>query len=328
MERTVEAGDRRTGLILFGLLALILAGICVLQLFGLAVTMLFGTGLPGLVATPVHPAAMAPALVSYLFLAVFLAALGVGSMLGRRWARALMLIVSALWLAGGTVGLAFAAYLLPRLLAVSPASRELARRGALGMVVAIPLAVGSIFLILLPLAIFLFYRSPRVKAACERLDPDERWTDRTPLPVIALALLAALGGLKLLSYGILARAYLLFGAVIPEAAGKAIFLATAAVWLVLAWGLYRRRRFAWAAALALSLLFGISGAATLLRFDFVRLLAWMGPPLDTPAARALAPAFTKGVLVSIAAAVSGLWIGFLIWMGKYFRKTPAPPLAP
>jgi hypothetical protein len=300
MEQNVEAGDRRTGLILFGLLALILAGICVLQLFGLAVTMLFGTGLPGLVATPVHPAAMAPALVSYLFLAVFLAALGVGSMLGRRWARALMLIVSALWLAGGT----------------------------LGMVVAIPLAVGSIFLILLPLAIFLFYRSPRVKAACERLDPDERWTDRTPLPVIALALLAALGGLKLLSYGILARAYLLFGAVIPEAGGKAIFLATAAVWLVLAWGLYRRRRFAWAAALALSLLFGISGAATLLRFDFVRLLAWMGPPLDTPAARALAPAFTKGVLVSIAAAVSGLWIGFLIWMGKYFRKTPAPPLAP
>ena len=91
--------DRSTGLIIFGILTLLLG--CLAGLFMLL--MLFGQMMAAKApdAPPVNHAAMLPGMAVYGLLAVALVWLGIGSIMARRWARALLLIFSWSWLIMG-----------------------------------------------------------------------------------------------------------------------------------------------------------------------------------------------------------------------------------
>src|SRR5271156_3567557 len=95
----LEFHDRKTGLIIFGVL-LILLGCGAGMLVPL---MLLGAMLPvhaaGVEPTPIR--LLLPGVFVYLLLAVAFIWLGIGSLLCRRWARALALIIAWTWLLSG-----------------------------------------------------------------------------------------------------------------------------------------------------------------------------------------------------------------------------------
>ena len=103
--------DRSAGLLIFGILTILLgcvAGLFVpLMFFGQAMSAKARTGVPAPFS------AILPAVLIYSVLAVALVWLGIGSIMARRWARALLLIFSWSWLILGTVCFGFHGILHP-----------------------------------------------------------------------------------------------------------------------------------------------------------------------------------------------------------------------
>lgn len=166
--------DRSAGLIIFGIIQLILGALCVFLV--LAATA--GSELAARRGLSVPQQAFASMLLVYGGAALYFIATGIGSLRRKRWARALSVVVSAMWLAGGIIGGISAALLDRRSLTL--------------------LIPWLVFGVALPLAIFVFYRRDDVRATCARYDRKGRWTDRVPLPVLAVVLLMGFGSIALL----------------------------------------------------------------------------------------------------------------------------------
>ena len=73
---------------------------------------------------PPNPQTTMPAAIMCGLIAVVLIWLGIGSILARRWARALLLILSWTWLAMGVVALIYLAFLLPQIMATIDSTRR------------------------------------------------------------------------------------------------------------------------------------------------------------------------------------------------------------
>lgn len=319
--------DRSTGLVLFGLLQLVLA------LFALAVSafmaaLFFAPALRQVQAEAygqTKPAMMVVATLVYPLAAAFFGVMGVGTLLGRRWARAIWLVLSWIWLAVGIISTLAMVFFLPKVLAMTLEKAGAAPREAQGAMTCVMVAsvVGvACFYVLLPLGFLLFFRSPHVKATVEAKDPKERWTDRCPLPVLGVVLVSAYSAIACLlavGYGILPIA----GYLVQGAPAILIFLVLAALNALLAVGLYRLRPAAWMGALALY------GAFTLLFVsNFARGIPWramytaMGTPPDQIELMEKSgmldamqgPAFLVPTLLMM-----GTILGYLGWLRKYFR---------
>src|SRR5688572_13058498 len=99
MEHKPAYRDRRTGLILFGIIEIIIGLFCLLFAFFMVVGVMMGT------AGGADVKLMIPSLLMYPVLAVAFIWLGIGSMTRRRWARALSLVLAWSWLAMGVVAI-------------------------------------------------------------------------------------------------------------------------------------------------------------------------------------------------------------------------------
>jgi hypothetical protein len=268
--------DRSTGLVLFGIAALIFGGLCL---------MLVGTMILGQLFGPMRqaqgPAAILPGLLVYGFLAVSLIWLGIGSMLARRWARALLLIVSWAALYMGAMGLVTLGLILPGVVQGLQKSQPNIPPVAANAVMIFPLLFVFIFLILVPLVGLLFYRSPHVKATCEARDPVKRWTDRCPLPVLAVSLWLGICVPILLVMPISFRGVLpFFGVLLSGWVGSLGYLALAALWAWCAVALYRLDvRALWVTILTI-LLFSVSNVVTYTQHDIFEVYRLMGYPAD------------------------------------------------
>ncbi|MGE4505271.1 MAG: hypothetical protein AB7D51_07970 [Desulfovibrionaceae bacterium] len=108
--------------------------------------------------------------------------LGIGCILVRRWARAVLRVVSLLYMSLFPLQVAALVLLwgLSKALDVELAS--------LGWAL-----LGAVLVFLLHAAMFLFLGSLSVSTTVKRRDPVERWVDRTPEPVVAMTALHALG---------------------------------------------------------------------------------------------------------------------------------------
>src|SRR5215207_4853459 len=86
--------DRRTGLIVFGIIEIIIGLFLLLFVFLMIAGMMMGNA----AGARTELKMILPNLVMYPLLAAAFICLGIGSMIRRRWARALSLIVSWSWL--------------------------------------------------------------------------------------------------------------------------------------------------------------------------------------------------------------------------------------
>ncbi len=266
--------DRRTGLMIYGIFEIIAGALCALfiplMFLGQALTQA-RTG------TQPQYRQMLPGLLVYTTLAVLLVVLGIGSIRARRWSRAFGLILGWSWLLSGGIGLIVYAFVLPKVLAtVSVGGPPLPPALKLVILVA-GLAFSAVLMVLIPLAVVLFYRSPHVRATCEARDPTIRWTDKCPLPVLGLSLWLAAGGVFML---VMPLAYSgaapFFGVLLSGIAGSMFYLCMAICFGFLARGIYRLDPVAWWLVLAVSVLVGVSNLMTFARIDPRELYRLMG----------------------------------------------------
>jgi hypothetical protein len=315
--------DRKTGLVLFGVLEIAIGFICLLlillMLIGQAVASRNPSAQPGL-------SGLAPAMTVYALLAVAFVWLGIGSILARRWARALLLCFSAVALVGGSIGCVSMAFILPHMFdAIAQQSQQPIQPGAMLVAKVVAAVFMFIVYIVIPGALFLFYRSPHVKRTCEARDPVERWTDLCPLPVLAFSLVMGLAGIALLGMVGRFHGFPVFGAFVSGGRGMLLCLLMSAVLLYLAWGFYRLQLRAWWVALAMQVVWAVSNFVTFWRTDVADLYLKMGADHRTAAMSAQlleAPAFKWLIALSVIG-----WVVWLFCVRRYF-DTPELPLVP
>lgn len=252
------ARDYGTGLVLFGLFELSIG------LVFLAKAVLFALlSIPGMMpaVSRFGGDVQLTALLAFVP-AVFFVAIGFGSIAARRWARALSLAFSLVWLALGLICLAFGLVWVPKILAaIHPAAGDAARsaRQAAGALARAG-AIAATAAFLLPAASALFYGNAGVARECERRDPQARWTDRVPAGVLALIVVLWIAALLAFQIGFsTTRQRLYFGHPLATAS-RAGWAALGAAEIAVACGLARMRRWAWVAALGVM---AVRGAASL-----------------------------------------------------------------
>jgi MFS family permease len=266
-----EYRDRKAGLLVFGILEIVLGALFLLMVPLMILSLVVASRHAG---PSVAPQAMVAAMGPYALAATVLIWLGIGSILGRRWARALWVCLSGIGLGVGVIACPFVFYLFSDL-PTQPGQPALPPAALLATRI-IMISVMLLFYIIIPGALFLFYRSPHVKHTCEVRDPKDRWTDRCPLPVLALSLFTVFGGLGMLQLLAFRGVFPLFGVLATGAAGYSLILFVSGTLLYLGWGIFRLKNHAWWLLLVVMSCMGASSALTFSHVDFAGLCIAMG----------------------------------------------------
>ncbi len=269
-----------------------------------------------------------PVAVLYGTLAILLVWLGIGSMMTRRWARALLAIWSWSCLIGGIISLAAMAVMAPRfgamVVAAQPPGQPPLPDSARTAIMLVPILTIGFLLVLLPLIWGLFYSGKNVKATCEARDPKPRWTDRCPLPVLAVSLWLAFSMLSMLLMPMFHSAAPVFGVILSGTAGSIFYLFLAAVWGYSAWALYHLDRRGWCVIFIALVLLCVSHVITYSQHDLGEVYAKMGyPPAQIDQMRKLG--FTGGttlVWISLLSVVPLL--GYLLYIRKFLADVARP----
>lgn len=271
--------DRSVGLAVFGVLLMVMGGLCALavplMIVGLVMAMMGPGAPPGFVLRT-----MVPGLMLYAIAAVVFIWVGFGSYQARRWARALILVLSWIWLVSGIGGMVFWAVFMPHFLNQMAGTRGMPPGGIVGMAIGMSVFMAVIYLIL-PGVFVLFYQSRHVKATCERRDPQERWTDRCPLPVLAVSVL-----MVFFLYGVLSSvatnfAIPFFGLILSGVAGAVVVIPLAAVLGSLAYATYKLKMSGWWGSVVLYGLWAVSYFVTFSGRSMLDYYEAMGLPVES-----------------------------------------------
>jgi len=318
---TTEFKDRHAGLIGFGILVIIIGCVCAL----FVPLMILGQAMSARTAatdTPPGFRTILPAVMVYAALAVVFIWLGIGSIMARRWARALLLILAWVWLLMGIFMEFIMTIFLPKLFAhLSPGGQPMPTAT---QAVAIVFALGliSVIFLILPGLLVLFYRSPHVKATCESRDPVTRWTDACPLPVLALSLLLVYGAVwMVLTLFVYHGVMPFFGYLLSGLPGGTLILALVAVWAYCAWAIYHLKADGWwIAVIAFGVLI-VSALLTFARIDLMDMYRLMGYPEQQIEQMQRYSFLTNRTMLLFMSISSLPLLGFLLYVKKYFPRT-------
>jgi len=282
----------------------------------------------------------ASAMLIYAAVAVFWIWVGIGAVKTRRWVRPLMLIVGWTWLMSGVVGVVYWAVQSPGLVdAMAASAPPGSPRPPVRVFQVIFWSTGvamTLFMVVLPaLLVWLFSRTG-VRETVEHFDPVTRWTDRCPMPVLAVSLwlvAAAAACLMYTFYAVLPLA----GVIVTGPLAAAGTVLVAAVFAVLAWQTYRLRPAAWWGALVVVVLWATNTVWTFARTGWAEFYHRAGySPQQTELMMRYSGGSGNGMLWVI-----GFWtvvlVAYLMYARKYFRPAdstpdptapPAPPAPP
>jgi uncharacterized membrane protein len=257
---------------------------------------------------------------TYAVMSVVFIWLGIGSTMARRWARALLLILSWVWLVTGVVMVICMAVFLPK--AFVPSGAQPMPNGTMAVVLVVMLVFMTVAFVILPGLLVLFYRSPHVKATCEARDPVTRWTDACPLPVLALSLLLAYGAVSMFLmlfcyHGVIP----FFGRLLSGLPGGTLTLAIIAIWAYCAWATYHLNPTGWWTLLITIAVLLVSSVLTFSRVDMMDMYRLMGYPEQQ--IEQLSSFTSRNMLVFLSVA-SLPFLGYLLYVKRYFCRTNAP----
>jgi hypothetical protein len=312
--------DRKTGLVVFGIFEIILGVFCALMVPLMLAGMLISANLPKASAPPMPAAHMIAVLLVYLLLAVWFVCMGIGSIQAKRWARALMLVSSWFWLLGGLVALVFMLAIMPDMYDQMATNGQMPPQ-AVTFVKFVMFGFMVVLYLIIPAALVLFYGSKHVKATCEWHDPHVRWTDKCPLPVLALSLLAGSYAVCMPVMGLYGWTIPFFGTILNGAAGAMVVLTGSCLLGYLAWGMYRLRTTAWWCAVFLVTFWGASTGITFSRLSLMAFYEKMNmPALQLERMRQLSFMQTNWM-----APLCVLWVVILLVYLLYTKKYFASP---
>ncbi len=303
--------NRRPGLIGCGIVHLLLALLLFLMCALMVVSL---TMMPQGVQSPTPVNVVVYASLLYVALAVFFATLGVGSILGRRWSRPLILITSWGWLLTGVYGGLMYFFIAPRMFDALPPEQAGMKTFMMGCMA----VVVGVFGVALPAAFILFYRGKDVKKTVESLDPVPRWTDRVPLPLLAFAIWMFIGAVSVFTSSFMYKALPLGDTMLRGWQSKALlwFFAVFMAWV--GWGTLRRIRAAWWSALVLLALGMTYGFAFVARADYAAWYEALGMPAD-PAQTEMMRAMYSGPFFYVwMGVIWAVYLGFLLYIRRFF----------
>ena len=310
------------GLTIFGILTILLG--CLAGLF--IPLMLFGAASSAKTTTaPANFQTMLPVIAIYGILAVALVWLGIGSVLARRWARALLLIFSWSWLIIGLLALICMAFVMPKIMANLPttgtAGQPALAPTAMGVAMVFMFLVLGVFFVVLPAAWTLFYNSRHVKATCEARDPVRRWTDACPLPVLVICLWAAVSVPSMLMMPIMGHGVMpFFGIFLTGIPGTIFCVAVAAIWGYAAWALYKLDQRGWWVILIGTCVMVASSLLTFARHDMMEMYHLMGYP-EAQIEQMQKTGFLMGNRMGWLMLPGMLpFLGYLLFIKKYLRR--------
>jgi hypothetical protein len=321
----VEYQDRKTGLVVFGVLMVAMG--CLVALF---VPLMLWAQVASAKTTHVAatPQTMMPAAIFSSLFAIGLVWLGIGSILARRWARALILILSWTWLVIGILSMIYLVFLMPQIMEALDTATPPGRAGIpknLKTTILIVQGIFSFFLyVVLPGVWVLFYKSKNVKTTCEVRDPVPRWTDRCPLPVLAISVWAGFGAVSMLLVAFMYRGIMpFFGMFLTGIWGTAGWILLAILWGYAARAIYKLEISGWWIVLLGMCLASISGFLTYSRHDIGELYRLIGYPEEQIALVEKFNFFKNRTLAWSTLAFSVPFVGYLLYIRKYFTRPAA-----
>lgn len=323
-----EAKDRLAGLIVFGIFEILLGALFAvmvpLTLFSMAVMAVADKK----AAATMTVGSLLPSLVLYLLLATWLVWMGIGSILARRWARALMLVSSWLWLVCGIMGVGGLVIVLPGMQEQMSGGGQVPRQ-MVTIIQYVTIGIMTIFYLIIPGAFVLFYGSRHTKATCERRDPRIRWTDKCPLPVLAVSLMAGAWAACMPVVGFYGWAVPCFGTILTGGAGAAVSLAWLCLFGYVAWGTYRLRMDAWWCAVLAVVAWGVSSGLTFSRagglLAFYEKMGFSGPQL---AAMKSSMQPLEPWMMLLSGAWTAVALIYLLYVRRYFQPSIGPQAVP
>jgi hypothetical protein len=314
--------DRKAGLVIFGILNILIGCFCVLLALLMLVVALRGSPNGG---PQQSLQTMLPGMFIYGLLAVVFIWLGAGSTMARRWARALLLILSWNWLIIGLLTLGMMAFMLPHFMeamnAASPAGQPELPAAAKSLMLVIPIIIMGVIFVVLPIVWVIFYQSKHVKATCETRDPVVRWTDRCPLPVIAVCLWLSFSAPMMLVLALSFKGVVpLFGIFVVGPLGSAIYVLLGLLWGYSAWALYRLDRRGWWIAFGSMAIFCVSASITYSLHNVRELYVLMGTP-EAQIAQIEKFGFFEGQKAAWMTLLGAApFLGYLLYVRKFFTN--------
>jgi hypothetical protein len=317
--------DRRTGLIVFGIFAVIIGAICAL----FVPLMIFGQLINARkLGTDFDPSAALISSFVYGVMAVAMIWLGVGSILARRWARALLLCLGWIGLITGVLAMPAVFLAMDSIGDTLRAQGQTVPPATLAVIKFFAIATTFVIYIAIPGIAVLFYRSPHVKHTCEMRDPIVRWTDRCPLPVLALVLVKSFGAVMLLLIlPIYGGAFPLAGYVVTGGAARLCWLIVVVFMAYAARGFYRLDRQAWLVYTVGATVLWVSSLVTFQRIGLVDFYRQMGLPEGQLEVMAKSPLFLNGSLLWLSLLSMVVFLGYLFYVRRYFPAVKDRPAA-
>jgi hypothetical protein len=268
------------------------------------------------------PGILVKALVLDVLIAVALIWVGIGLGTARRWAWTLTVAWSWVWIAMGAVSIVYVILTIPATQA-AVAEKAGLPPGFTTLMSIVPILISAGLYFVLPAALLVLCQQESVRATCERRDPKLRWTDRCPLPVLAVSLMFAFSVSSLFS---LATCLPVFGLYITGAAAVTAAVLIAGVFAWLAWGTYRLQPAAWWGALVVAVVGMADAVFTFAAMDVAVMYKEMGMSAEMVEAMQKAGLFATfsryGPWLSLASGIGSL--GYLIYLRRYFFRTPTP----
>jgi hypothetical protein len=312
--------DRKTGLVIFGIFHIIIGAFCVLFMLLTIVGAMALRNLGESTTAAMSIGQMILVVSLYLLLAVWFVWMGIGSILARKWARALILITSWLWLIGGLYVLIFILVFIPAMFSQLATGEEIPREAA--VIAQAMVTVFSVFVfIVIPGAFVFFYSSRRVKATCEQRDPQVRWTDKAPLPVIALSSLLGCMAISMPLMGLYRWTTHFFGVVLSGIPGAVIVLVYAVLFAYAAWGTYKLQVKAWWCGFLATVALDVSMVITFSRVSLGEFYQKMGVPQERLEIIQRLDLFHDPRVVFLWGLIIISFLGFMIYTKKYFKAS-------
>ena len=244
---------------------------------------------------------------------------GAGLLSCKRWARALSLIAAT---GAAVLGLFVAltyALIGPTLFAGLPPQQSPGMPSP-AVLTGIVIAISVVAFVLPGAACAWVLAGDDARLTCEWRDRQERWTDRCPLPLLALSLMHAVSA-PLLAATAFTSPALVAGRIFTGPPAIAFYLGTSVLMAVLAVGLYRRRPWAWWTDVVLYAAGFLNGATLLRAGTLTEFYRSMGMPEDQ--VELSSRLLSSGPMMALMLIALLLMTGWLLLVKKHFRAQPA-----
>ena len=316
-----EFKDKKTGLIAFGIIQIIFGGFCALMIPFMILGMLVSTISAKSPTPPMSARLMIPGVLFYVILAIWFISMGIGSIKTRRWARAIILVSSWLWLIGGIFGLIFMLLLMPGMYDQMAKDTQMPRQAVL-IAKSVMIGFMTIFYVIIPAVFVLFYGNKNVKATCEFRDPQVRWTDKCPLPVLAVSFIFATWAASMLFMFFYRWTIPFFGFIVSGLTGVAVVLIVMLLSAYAAWGTYKLNIKAWWCSVLLIIAWALSNGITFSRVSISDFYEKMNFPQQQIATIKQLASLNTSTIVLFAGLWSLVFLGYLLYIRKYFVHPP------